>query len=91
MMETPKDDYLTVYRGLKLSRDAEVVLVDLLHANGGPSTFTAEDHTAFVDAFYRITQDRANKIVMLTCVSVSTVSADRVPPALVGRASAGKE
>ena len=52
-METPKDDYLTAYRGLKLSRDAEGVLVDHLHTNGGPSTFTAEDHTEFVDAFYR--------------------------------------
>ena len=66
-METPKDDYLTASRGLKLSRDAEGVLVDHLHTNGGPSTFTAEDHTEFVDAFYRITQDRANQIVMLTC------------------------
>jgi hypothetical protein len=33
---------------------------------GGPLTFTAQDHTEFVDAFYRIAQDRANKIVILT-------------------------
>src|SRR5215831_5487287 len=31
-----------------------------------PFTFTAPDHTEFVDAFYRIAQDRANKIVILT-------------------------
>ena len=28
--------------------------------------FTAEAHTEVVDAFYRISQDRANKIVILT-------------------------
>lgn len=36
------------------------------HTNGGPLNFTAKDHTEFVDAFYRIAQDRANKIVILT-------------------------
>jgi len=29
-------------------------------------TFTAADHTDFVEAFYRISQDRENKIVILT-------------------------
>jgi enoyl-CoA hydratase/carnithine racemase len=28
--------------------------------------FTAKDHTDYVDAFYRISQDRSNKIVILT-------------------------
>lgn len=36
------------------------------HTDGGPLTFTAQDHTEFADAFYRISQDRANKIVILT-------------------------
>jgi 3-hydroxypropanoate dehydrogenase len=35
------------------------------HSADGPLTFTARDHTDFVDAFYRIGQDRANKIVVL--------------------------
>jgi enoyl-CoA hydratase/carnithine racemase len=43
-----------------------VVLVIEFHSKGGPFTFTAQDHTELVDAFYRITQDRANKIVILT-------------------------
>jgi enoyl-CoA hydratase/carnithine racemase len=43
-----------------------VVLVAEFHSKGGPFTFTAQDHTELVDAFYRITQDRANKIVILT-------------------------
>src|ERR1700693_3615099 len=60
------DDYFAVYRSLKLTRDASGVLVVEFHSNGGPFTFTAQDHTEFVDAFYRIGQDRANKIVILT-------------------------
>jgi enoyl-CoA hydratase/carnithine racemase len=60
------DDYFGAYRSLKLTRDDGGVLVAQFHGNGGPFTFTAQDHTDFVDAFYRIGQDRANKIVILT-------------------------
>src|SRR6201981_1552358 len=59
-------DYLAAYRSLKLTRDADGVLVVEFHSKGGPFRFTAQDHTEFVDAFYRIAQDRANKIVLLT-------------------------
>jgi enoyl-CoA hydratase/carnithine racemase len=62
----PQDDYLAAYRSLKLTRDADGVLVVEFHSNGGPLTFTAEAHTEVVDAFYRISQDRGNKIVILT-------------------------
>src|SRR6266566_4940075 len=61
-----QDNYLTAYRSLKLTRDSEGVLVAEFHSNNGPFTFTEQDHTQFVDAFYRIAQDRANKIVILT-------------------------
>jgi enoyl-CoA hydratase/carnithine racemase len=64
-MQLP-DDYFAAYRSLKLTRDANGVLVVEFHSNGGPFTFSAQDHTEFVDAFYRIAQDRANKIVILT-------------------------
>jgi enoyl-CoA hydratase/carnithine racemase len=64
MQATPS--YFTDYRGLKMTRDAQGVQVVEFHTNGGPLTFTAQDHTDFVDAFYRISQDRANKIVILT-------------------------
>src|SRR5438552_11844654 len=59
-------NYFTAYRSLKLTRDAKGILVVQFHSNGGPFIFTAQDHTEFVDAFYRIAQDRANKIVILT-------------------------
>src|SRR5438132_4369716 len=65
-MQRLQDDYLAAYRSLKLTRDSKGVLVAEFHSNDGPFTFTAQDHTEFVDAFYRIAQDRANKIVILT-------------------------
>jgi enoyl-CoA hydratase/carnithine racemase len=65
-MQTLNGDYFTAYRSLKLTRDANGVLVVEFHSNGGPLTFTAQAHTEVVDAFYRISQDRANKIVILT-------------------------
>ena len=52
-MQRLQDDYLTAYRSLKLTRDFEGVLVAEFHSNDGPSTFAAQDHTEFVDAFYR--------------------------------------
>src|SRR5712692_11147529 len=61
-----QSDYFTAYHNLKLARDAKGVLVAEFHTNGGPFIMTAPAHTEFVDAFYRIAQDRANKIVILT-------------------------
>src|SRR6266849_18793 len=65
-MQATQPAYFAAYRSLKLTRDAQGVLVLQFHTNGGPLTFTAQDHTDLVDAFYRIAQDRANKIVILT-------------------------
>src|SRR5467141_4735196 len=65
-MQTLGADYFNAYHNLKVTRDANGVLVAEFHSNDGPFTFTAQDHTEFVDAFYRIAQDRANKIVILT-------------------------
>jgi enoyl-CoA hydratase/carnithine racemase len=60
--------YSSAYKSLRLTRDATGVLLVELNTNGGPLTFSAHDHTDFVDAFYRIAQDRDNKIVILTGV-----------------------
>jgi len=65
-MQTVRADYFAAYDNLKLTRDASGVLVAECHSNGGPFIMTAQAHTEFVDAFYRIGQDRANKIVILT-------------------------
>ena len=65
-METTQDNYFTAYRHLKLTRDAQGVLLVQMHDNGGPLLFSAKAHTEAADAFYRISQDRANKVVILT-------------------------
>jgi enoyl-CoA hydratase/carnithine racemase len=66
-MQMTQPAYFSQYRSLKLTRDEQGVLVAEFHSSsGGPFTFTAQDHTEFVDAFYRIAQDRANNIVILT-------------------------
>ena len=65
-MTTAQPKYFAAYRSLKLSRDAQGVLLVEFHTNGGPLIFTARDHTEFVDGFYRIAQDRANSVVILT-------------------------
>ena len=65
-MNALQASYFNAYRSLRLTRDANGVLLAEFHSDGGPFTFTAQDHTDFVEAFYRIAQDRANKIVILT-------------------------
>ena len=65
-MQTPQADYFGAYRTIKMVRDTNGVLVVEFHSNGGPCTFSAQHHTEVVDAFHRIAQDRANKIVILT-------------------------
>jgi enoyl-CoA hydratase/carnithine racemase len=61
-----QSNYFSAYDHLKVTRDNKGVLVAEFHSNGGPLIMTAQSHTEFVDAFYRIAQDRANKIVILT-------------------------
>lgn len=46
--------------------DRGVLTVTINDGEGGPITFTAQDHTEFTHAFYAIAQDRDNKIVILT-------------------------
>jgi enoyl-CoA hydratase/carnithine racemase len=61
-----QNDYFSAYHNLNLTRDDKGVLVAEFHSNGGPCVMTAQSHTEFVEAFYWISQDRANKIVILT-------------------------
>ena len=65
-MQTHQADSFGAYRTMKMMRDTNGVLVVEFHSNGGRCTFSAQHHTEVVDAFHRIAQDRANKIVILT-------------------------
>ena len=58
--------YFTKYENMQMSRDSLGVLVVEMTTKGGPLTFTAKVHEQFVDAFYDISRDRGNKIVILT-------------------------
>lgn len=59
--------YFTAARGLHMARDEQSVLVVTIEdGDGGPITFTAQDHTEFTHAFYAIAQGRENKVVVLT-------------------------
>jgi enoyl-CoA hydratase/carnithine racemase len=63
-MTTPA--YFTRYPTVRFDRDADGVLTMALHKDGGPLTFTAADHEAYVDAFYEVSRDRVNSVVILT-------------------------
>jgi enoyl-CoA hydratase/carnithine racemase len=58
--------YFTQTDNLHMTRDDKGVLLVEMTTNGGPFKFTAQAHEAFVDAFYHISRDRDNKIVILT-------------------------
>lgn len=53
-LEMNQSDYFLDYQRLKMTRDKKGILVVQFHTNDGPLTFTSQDHTEFVDAFYRI-------------------------------------
>ncbi|MBY0582731.1 MAG: enoyl-CoA hydratase/isomerase family protein [Sphingomonas sp.] len=58
--------YFTATPGLHMERSVDGVLTVTFNTRGGPYKFSAADHEAFVDAFYSISRDRANKVVILT-------------------------
>ncbi len=68
MPATPstKPAYFSKYPSVRFERDDDGVLVISLHHEGGPLTFTAREHESFVDAFYEVSRDRDNKVVILT-------------------------
>jgi enoyl-CoA hydratase/carnithine racemase len=58
--------YFEQFPNLAMSRDTNGVLEVRFHSNGGPLVFTGQTHTDLVDAFYAISRDRANQVVILT-------------------------
>jgi hypothetical protein len=55
-MTAIQPDYFTGCSSVKMTRYVRGVLVVEFRTKGEPLTFTARDHTDFVDAFYRIGQ-----------------------------------
>jgi enoyl-CoA hydratase/carnithine racemase len=58
--------YFSKYPTIRFERDADGVLVMSLHSTSGPLNFTAAEHESYVDAFYEVGRDRANKVLILT-------------------------
>jgi enoyl-CoA hydratase/carnithine racemase len=57
--------YFTKYPSLKMSREQGVLVVEMNSA-GKALKFSATEHEAYPDAFYAISRDRDNKVVILT-------------------------
>src|SRR5262249_45301876 len=58
--------YFSAYPTVRFERSSDGILVMSLHKNGGALHFAAPDHESLVDAFYDVSRDRDNKVVILT-------------------------
>lgn len=63
---TNQPDYFTKYENLKFYRSEAGILEVKMHTNGGSLVFTGKTHREFPDAFYDISRDRDNRVVILT-------------------------
>lgn len=63
---TTQPDYFSKYENLHFERDEDGVLEVRMHTDGGPLVFTGKTHREFPDAFYDISRDRDNRVVILT-------------------------
>jgi enoyl-CoA hydratase/carnithine racemase len=58
--------YFTEFAHLAMTRDEQGVLEVRLHTAGGPFKFSGAARTECVDAFYAISRDRGNRVMILT-------------------------
>ncbi|NJR62364.1 MAG: enoyl-CoA hydratase/isomerase family protein [Cyanobacteria bacterium CRU_2_1] len=58
--------YFNQYENLHFYRGESGILEVRMHTNGGPLVFTGKTHREFPDAFYDISRDRDNRVVILT-------------------------
>lgn len=63
---TASPSYFSKYDNIAFKRDEVGVLEMRMHTNGGPLVFTGKTHREFPDAFYDVSRDRDNRVVILT-------------------------
>ncbi|MBD2105193.1 enoyl-CoA hydratase/isomerase family protein [Leptolyngbya sp. FACHB-261] len=63
---TEQPAYFSKYENLHFYRDEKGILEVKMHTDSGPFIFTGTAHRQFPDAFYDISRDRDNRIVILT-------------------------
>ncbi|MEC4814234.1 MAG: enoyl-CoA hydratase/isomerase family protein [Scytonema sp. PMC 1069.18] len=66
MITATLPNYFTKYENLRFTRDENGILEVRMHTNNNSLIFTGQTHRDFVDAFYDISRDRDNRIVILT-------------------------
>lgn len=66
MQSVQQPAYFTKYENLHFYRDETGILGVRMHTNGEPFVFTGTAHREFPDAFYDISRDRDNRVVILT-------------------------
>ncbi|BDA69504.1 Enoyl-CoA hydratase/isomerase [Rivularia sp. IAM M-261] len=66
MTSTTQPDYFGKYENLSFKRDENGILEVQMHTNGDSLIFTGKTHREFPDAFYDISRDRDNRVVILT-------------------------
>lgn len=64
MPSTP--DYFNRYSTLNLRRSPSGVLTLRFHTNGGPAAFSGSMQVEFPQALYEISEDRDNRVLILT-------------------------
>lgn len=74
MNEVNPPDYFHKYENLSFYRDENGILEVKMHTNGGSLVFTGKTHREFPDAFYDISRDRDNRVVILTGTGDSWMS-----------------
>mgnify|MGYP000713541008 CR=1 FL=1 len=62
----PNPAYFERFENLAMTRDEAGVLEVRMHSDGDELVFSGQAHHDFVDAFYEIGRDRANRVVILT-------------------------
>jgi len=65
-MTLNQPEYFTKYENLHFYRDEDGILEVRMHTNGGSLIFTGKTHQEFPNAFYDISRDRDNRVVILT-------------------------
>jgi enoyl-CoA hydratase/carnithine racemase len=58
--------YFDKYPCLAMKRDEAGILEMRLHSDGGPFRFSAMARSLLVDAFFEVSRDRGNKVIILT-------------------------
>jgi hypothetical protein len=73
-----RPEYFTAFKNLEFTRTPSGVLTVRFHTDGGPATFTGPLHTDLPRALAEIGDDRDNRVLVLTGLTVAAVERELV-------------